>query len=289
MSDRDSLASRRTTPSSRSWWPRSASGCGEASQVRPEDHHRHAETLRELLPTIELMADLPGADEADRPSSACWATSGCSARWAGAAWASSTRRSRSRWAGGSPSRSCPTPSVLDPRHLQRFQLEAQAAASLNHPHIVPVFATGSAEGMPYYAMRFIDGRDLARVIRELRRDELADTEADPPRARDARRRSRPRGPRVAREVARLARQAAEALDHAHASDVLHRDIKPSNLMIDGAGELWITDFGLARVRGGLDLTHTGDAAGYSALHEPRAGAGTADAASTAGPTSTRWA
>ena len=69
-------------------------------------------------------------------------------------------------------------------------------------------------------------------------------------------------------MARLARQAAEALDHAHASDVLHRDIKPSNLMIDETGELWITDFGLARVRGGLDLTHTGDALGTPRYMSP---------------------
>ena len=76
------------------------------------------------------------------------------------------------------------------------------------------------------------------------------------------------GASYAREVARLARQAAEALDHAHASDVLHRDIKPSNLMIDDSGELWITDFGLARVRGGLDLTHTGDALGTPRYMSP---------------------
>ena len=59
-------------------------------------------------------------------------------------------------------------------------MEAQAAASLNHPHIVPVFATGTAEGIPYYAMQFIDGSDLARVIRDLRRDEPANTEAAGP-------------------------------------------------------------------------------------------------------------
>ena len=116
-------------------------------------------------------------------------------------------------------------------------------------------------------MQFIDGRDLARVIRESRPDGLLATEAD---------RREPRTPTplstqedsYAREVARLAMQAAKALDHAHANDVLHRDIKPSNLLIDHAGELWITDFGLARVRGGLDLTHTGDALGTPRYMSP---------------------
>ena len=72
----------------------------------------------------------------------------------------------------------PNAAVLDARQLRRFQVEAQAAASLHHPHIVPVFATGSAEGIPYYAMQFIEGCDLARVLRELRQD--GDT--DSPRA-----------------------------------------------------------------------------------------------------------
>jgi WD40 repeat protein len=71
-----------------------------------------------------------------------------------------------------------------------------------------------------------------------------------------------------RDVARLARQAAEALAHAHSSDVLHLDIKPSNLMIDQNGELWITDFGLARVLGGMDLTQSGDALGTPRYMSP---------------------
>ena len=58
----------------------------------------------------------------------------------------------------------PNAAVLDARHLRRFQIEAQAAASLHHPNIVPVFATGSAEGIPFYAMQFIEGCDLARIL-----------------------------------------------------------------------------------------------------------------------------
>ncbi len=61
--------------------------------------------------------------------------------------------------------------ALDPRRLRRFQVEAQAAASLRHPHIVPVFATGSEDGIAYYAMQYIECRDLARIINELRQDD----------------------------------------------------------------------------------------------------------------------
>ena len=235
-------------------------------KVRPEDYPRNFETVRDLLPTIKMMADMPGA----------------ASGYPDLGHLDDFRLLREVSRGGMgivyeafqislgrrvALKVLPTAAALDARHLQRFHLEAQAAASLNHPHIVPVFATGSADGMPFYAMRFIDGRDLARVIREQRRDELEDTEADPNEQAKATPLST-HGVSHAREVARLARQAAEALDHAHASNVVHRDIKPSNLMIDNSGELWITDFGLARVKGGLDLTHTGDALGTPRYMSP---------------------
>jgi WD40 repeat protein len=244
----------------------------QGEKVLPEDYPRNAETLRELLPTIKMVADLPTAASVSPDLGRL----------------DDFRLLREVGRGGMgivyeavqvslgrrvALKVLPNASALDPRHLQRFHLEAQAAASLNHPHIVPVFATGSADGMAFYAMRFIDGRDLAQVIREQRRDDLGDTDADrrepaTPSPLSTQRTSH------AREVARLARQAAEALDHAHANDVVHRDIKPSNLMIDGKGELWITDFGLARVKGGLDLTHTGEALGTPRYMSPEQALGT---------------
>ena len=159
--------------------------------------------------------------------------------------------------------------ALDPRRLRRFQVEAQAAASLRHPHIVPVFATGSEEGIAYYAMQYIEGRDLARIISESRRDNGSESSwlAGLARSHHASP-SSTRASRSNRDVARLALQAATALDHAHSNDVLHRDIKPSNLLIDEKGQLWITDFGLARISGGLDLTQTGDAVGTPQYMSP---------------------
>ncbi len=140
----------------------------------------------------------------------------------------------------------PTASALDPRQRARFQVEAQAAASLRHPHIVPIFGVGSAGGAHFLAMQFIDGPSLADVIRVLR----------------GRRGGGGRSPGSAhRSAAALARQAAEAMAHAHDQGVVHRDLKPANLMIDAEGHLWVVDFGLARLRSEDGPTATGDLVG----------------------------
>src|SRR5262249_53565268 len=128
--------------------------------------------------------------------------------------------------------------LLQPKQLRRFQVEAQAEAALQHPHIVPIIASGQDRGIPYLAMRLIQGRHLAEVIRRRR----GETEGRPP----------PRGG---------GRQAAEALDFAHRNDVLHRDVKPANLLLDDRSHLWVSDFGLARIRGDSDLTASGDMIG----------------------------
>jgi eukaryotic-like serine/threonine-protein kinase len=158
--------------------------------------------------------------------------------------------------------------ALDPRCLLRFQVEAQAAGSLRHPHIVPVYTTGSEGGIVYYTMQYIQCRDLARIIRDLRQDSSTEAIGVDPCKIAPRKPLLEQGSSFERDVARLARQAALALEYAHANDVLHRDIKPSNLLIDDKGDLWVTDFGLARIRGGLDLTQTDEALGTPRYMSP---------------------
>jgi serine/threonine protein kinase/Flp pilus assembly protein TadD len=206
----------------------------------------------------------------------------------------------------------PLAAALDARQLQRFQNEARAAACLHHTHIVPVYGVGSERGVHFYAMQFIDGRTLADLIRQLRRqaggggeeggrtgglaEELpsgrwapsprptaASEPAGPytPPAGDVYRSTAeaPRSPlpttaaaspsgagflRSAgffRTVAELGIQAAEALEHAHQLGVVHRDVKPGNLLLDGHGQLWVTDFGLAHVQSQTALTFSGDLVG----------------------------
>ncbi len=152
----------------------------------------------------------------------------------------------------------PLAAALDPRHHQRFLLEARAAACLHHTHIVPVHAVGCERGVPYYAMQFIDGCTLAEVLEQLR-GEQKDVDVMPSGTMSLGTSSRDRN--YIRAVADQGRRAAEALDHAHSRGVLHRDIKPANLMLDGEGHLWITDFGLAQIQGDSRLTMTGDILG----------------------------
>jgi serine/threonine protein kinase len=170
----------------------------------------------------------------------------------------------------------PVSSSLDPRTLQRFRVETQAAACLNHPNIVPVFSAGCEQGVPFYAMPLIKGRSLAEILRTLRSDDKAPVLTPLPSVA---------GKGLVTPwpvmVAHLGLQAAEALGHAHSLGVIHRDIKPSNLIIDDDWNLWVTDFGLARIAcNDTGLTSTGDLVGtlrYMSPEQIRGEPGAGDA------------
>ena len=122
--------------------------------------------------------------------------------------------------------------LATPRDVARFRAEAEAAANLDHPHIVPIYEVGEHEGQQYYAMRFIAGPPLSR---------------------------HPRGD--ARSEARLLATTARAVHFAHQRGILHRDLKPSNILIQD-GSPFVTDFGLAkRLEGAAALTETGEMVG----------------------------
>ncbi len=194
----------------------------------------------------------------------------------------------------------PRPLLLRTTYLERFQREARAAARLHHTNIVPVFGVGEADGTHYYAMQFIAGQGLDRVLDDVRRLRAASgtrtgtappTEASvahslltgrfaaapavqEPAAGSTTPLAAPDGDSGSaslsssgpeghyyRGIARLAVQVADALAYAHRQGILHRDIKPSNLLLDQQGTVWITDFGLAKAEGADDLTQTGDIVG----------------------------
>ncbi|MCK4298859.1 MAG: serine/threonine protein kinase, partial [Planctomycetes bacterium] len=153
----------------------------------------------------------------------------------------------------------PPGTTPEQRDIQRFQREAQAAASLDHPNIVPIYAQGEEEGTHYYAMRLVQGRPLNEVIRETREKWEA---------------SRPGGGRTTlsqkyfRTAARLIMEVAEALEYAHSEGVIHRDIKPHNLILTPDGHLMITDFGLARFLSAPGITISGEMMGTPAYMSP---------------------
>jgi eukaryotic-like serine/threonine-protein kinase len=152
--------------------------------------------------------------------------------------------------------------VSNEKLRERFRREAQAAARLHHTSIVPVFAAGESDGQCYYVMQLIEGRGLDRIIREA----ATKSDKDPLEPRE-----------YCRTAAGIGFQVAEALAYAHAHGVLHRDIKPSNLLLDERGTVWVTDFGVAKLAEGTNLTESGDFIGTLKYMPPERFAGRSDA------------
>ncbi len=147
--------------------------------------------------------------------------------------------------------------LASPSERERFRAEAESAARLDHPGIVPVYEVGEVDGRPYFSMKYIEGETLS--------DRLA------------------RGPMPARDAAELLAEVSRAIEYAHACGVLHRDLKPSNVLIDLDGRPHLTDFGLAkRITDPHTLTRTGAVLGTPAYMSPEQAAGTAG---TVGPAS----
>ncbi len=158
---------------------------------------------------------------------------------------------------------------------ERFRREIDAVAKLEHPAIVPILATGSADGIPYYAMPRIRGRSAEAVVKVLAAREAGELSSSDLRtalregvdASESDLDSTFAGA-YWQACVRLVRKAALGIDHAHARGILHRDLKPSNLMLTADGQAIVLDFGLAHARGDAKLTRTGAAAGSPAYMAP---------------------
>jgi serine/threonine protein kinase len=129
--------------------------------------------------------------------------------------------------------------------LRRFTIEAEAAARLDHPNIVPIFEIGECEGQPFFSMGLVDGESLARKI--------ARGEFGAKTSPEAAHRSQWRERQAA--LVKLMLKLARAVHHAHERRVIHRDLKPANILIDAAGEPHLTDFGLAKLFGPDNREH----------------------------------
>ncbi len=123
----------------------------------------------------------------------------------------------------------------DERFRERFLREPRLAASLDHPHVIPIYEAGEQDGQLYLAMRFVEGSDLRTI---LEREKKLSPE---------------------RTLAVLA-QVADALDAAHRRALVHRDVKPANVLLDEDGHAYLSDFGITKQVGG-DSTDTGRVVG----------------------------
>lgn len=132
--------------------------------------------------------------------------------------------------------------------VKRFYTEAEAAANLDHPGIVPIYEVGQYQGQHYFSMGFIDGESLAARVAS--------------------------GPLPPKEAAGLLLHIAEAIQYAHDHDLIHRDLKPANILLDKNGQPRVTDFGLAKqMKSDSNLTGTGQILGTPSYMAPEQAGG----------------
>lgn len=127
--------------------------------------------------------------------------------------------------------------------IERFKREARTAGNLSHPHIIPIYAVQEGEHLVYFVMKFVEGRPLDSIIKEV-------------------------GPLPIPMVQTILQQVGSALAYAHRRGVVHRDIKPANIMIDSEGWAVVTDFGIAKVSEKQGLTMTGATVGTPSYMSP---------------------
>ena len=138
-----------------------------------------------------------------------------------------------------------------PKHIaankeerQRFEVEAQAAASLNHPNIATIYAIEQSENQSFLVMEFVEGNTIKKLIEQ-------DVKSF-----------------IVKKVLEIAIQVCEGLDAAHEKGIVHRDIKSDNIMLTRKGQIKIMDFGLAKIKGGTRFTEIGSTVGTAAYMSP---------------------
>src|SRR2546428_8447281 len=149
--------------------------------------------------------------------------------------------------------------AADPRARRRFLDEARTVARLSHPNIVPVFAVDESPDAVFFVMAYVEGQTLGQRIRD-------------------------QGMLPPEEGARLLREVARALAHAHERGVVHRDVKPDNILLDAAtGRALVSDFGIARVGGGTGSTGPWEVVGTADYMSPEQAGGAGVDARRANP------
>ena len=161
--------------------------------------------------------------------------------------------------------------------LRRFRREAEAASRLDHPGICTVYESGVQDGVPYIAMRYVEGEPLATKIAAARDPETTttwvsfpDEVAEPVTATEDESSAAPSDRAEIMAIVALIEKVARALGAAHEAGILHRDVKPGNIIVANDGQPVLLDFGLAQDTGGdvTTLTQTGDVFGTPAYMSP---------------------